>query len=196
MNNDFELENMRQQMTTLKNKLNRQEIVNDCLIRRSMRNQVNTITRRYNIIMAIGLIMVPYGYWCFVKLCGLSLFFWFVTSIFMLICVGATFYTYRKISDPNLMNRNLVEARKKVISAKKFEANWLFFGIPAVVLWMGWFLYETYQIHGGSFSNGLFWGGCIGGIIGAICGLSINFKTQREYQDVIDQIEDLTAENN
>jgi len=196
MNNDFELENMRQQMTTLKNKLNRQEIVNDCLIRRSMRNQVNTITRRYNIIMAIGLIMVPYGYWCFVRLCGLSLFFWFVTSIFMLICVGATFYTYRKISDPNLMNRNLVEARKKVISAKKFEANWLFFGIPAVVLWMGWFLYETYQIHGGSFSNGLFWGGCIGGIIGAICGLSINFKTQREYQDVIDQIEDLTAENN
>ena len=196
MNNDFELENMRQQMTTLKNKLNHQEIVNDCLIRRSMRNQVNTITHRYNIIMAIGLIMVPYGYWCFVKLCGLSLFFWFVTSIFMLICVGATFYTYRKISDPNLMNRNLVEARKKVISAKKFEANWLFFGIPAVVLWMGWFLYETYQLHGGSFSNGLFWGGCIGGIIGAICGLSINFKTQREYQDVIDQIEDLTAENN
>ena len=196
MNNDFELENMRQQMTTLKNKLNRQEIVNDCLIRRSMRNQVNTITRRYNIIMAIGLIMVPYGYWCFVKLCGLSLFFWFVTSIFMLICVGATFYTYRKISDPNLMNRNLVEARMKVVSAKKFEANWLFFGIPAVVLWMGWFLYETYQLHGGSFSNGLFWGGCIGGIIGAICGLSINFRTQREYQDVIDQIEDLTADNN
>ena len=27
-NNDFELENMRQQMTTLKNKLNQQEIVN------------------------------------------------------------------------------------------------------------------------------------------------------------------------
>ena len=196
MQNDFDLENMRQQMTTLKNKLNQQEIVNDRLMRRSMKNEVDTITRRYYIIMAIGLFMVPYGYWCFVKLCGLSLFFWFVTSIFMLICVGATFYTYRKISDPNLMNRNLVEARKKVISAKKFEANWLFFGIPAVVLWMGWFLYETYQIHGGSFSNGLFWGGCIGGIIGAICGLSINFKTQREYQDVIDQIEDLTAENN
>ena len=196
MNENFDLENMRQQMTTLKNKLNQQEIVNDRLIRRSMRNQVNNINRRYNIIMAIGLIMVPYGYWCFVKLCGLSLFFWIVTSIFMLICVGATFYTYRKISDPNLMNRNLVDARKKVVSAKKFEANWLFFGIPAVVLWLGWFLYETYQLHGGAFSNGLFWGGCIGGIIGAICGLSINFKTQREYQDVIDQIEDLTEENN
>ena len=193
-NNDFDLENMRQQMTTLKNKLNKQEIVNDRLIRRSMKNEVNTITRRYYIIMALGLFMIPYGYWCFVKLCGLSLFFWIVTSIFMLVCVGATYYTLRKINDPNMMNRNLVEARKKVASAKKFEANWLFFGIPAVVLWMSWFLYETYQLHGGAFSNGLFWGGCIGGIIGAICGLSLNFKTQRQYQDIIDQIEDLTAE--
>ena len=194
MNENFDLENMRQQMTTLKNKLNKQEIVNDRLIRRSMKNEVGTITRRYYIIMALGLFMIPYGYWCFVKLCGLSLFFWIITSIFMLICTGATFYTYCKISDPNMMNRNLVEARKKVASAKKFEANWLFVGIPAVVLWMAWFLYETYQLHGGALSNGLFWGGCIGGIIGAICGLSINFKTQRQYQDIIDQIEDLTTE--
>ena len=192
-NNDFELENMRQQMTTLKNKLNQQEIVNDRLMRRSMRNEVNSINRRYNIIMALAVFMVPYGYWCFVKLCGLSLFFWIVTSIFMLICAGATFYTSRKISDPNLMNHNLVEARKKVASAKKFESNWLLFGIPAVVVWLGWFLYETYTLHGGALSNGLFWGGCIGGLIGAICGISIHLRTQRQYQDVIDQIEDLTA---
>ena len=194
MNENFDLENMRQQMTTLKNKLNQQEIVNDRLMRRSMRNEVNTIARRYYIIMAVGLFMIPYGYMCFVKLEGLSIFFWIVTSIFMLICAGATFYTCRKISNSNLMNRNLVEARKKVASAKKFEANWLLFGIPAVVLWLAWFFYETYQLHGGTLDNGFFWGGCIGGIIGAIIGISINFRTQRQYQDIIDQIEDLTVE--
>ena len=194
MNENFNLEEMRQQMTTLKNKLNQQEIVNDRLIRRSMRNEVNSITRRYNIIMAIGILMVPYGYWCFVKLVGLSIFFWIATSIFMLICAGATFYNSRKISDPELMSHSLVEARKKVASAKKFESNWLLFGIPAVILWMGWFFYETYQIQGGDFYNGFFLGGCIGGIIGAIIGIKIHLKTQRQYQDVIDQIEDLTAE--
>ena len=202
MNNNFEnnmnetqFEDMRQQLSTLKKKLGEQEIVNDRLMRRSMRNEVNTIARRYYVIMAVGLFMVPYGYWCFVKLSGLSIFFWIVTSIFMLICAGATYYTLRKINDPNLMNRNLVEARKKVASAKKFEANWLLFGIPAVILWLGWFLYEVYQIHGGALGNGFFWGGCIGGIIGAICGLSLNFRTQHQYQDIIDQIEDVTAEN-
>ena len=194
MNENFNLEEMRQQMTTLKNKLNQQEIVNDRLIRRSMRNEVSNINRRYNIIMAIGILMVPYGYWCFVKLVGLSIFFWIATSIFMLICAGATFYNSRKISDPGLMSHSLVEARKKVASAKKFESNWLLFGIPAVILWMGWFFYEIYQIQGGDFYNGFFWGGCIGGIIGAIIGIKIHLKTQRQYQDVIDQIEDLTAE--
>ena len=151
MNENFNLEEMRQQMTTLKNKLNQQEIVNDRLIRRSMRNEVSNINRRYNIIMAIGILMVPYGYWCFVKLVGLSIFFWIATSIFMLICAGATFYNSRKISDPGLMSHSLVEARKKVASAKKFESNWLLFGIPAVILWMGWFFYEIYQIQGGDF---------------------------------------------
>ena len=194
MNENFNLEEMRQQMTTLKNKLNQQEIVNDRLIRRSMRNEVSNINRRYNIIMAIGILMVPYGYWCLVKLVGLSIFFWIATSIFMLICAGATFYNSRKISDPELMSHSLVEARKKVASAKKFESNWLLFGIPAVILWMGWFFYETYQIQGGDFYNGFFLGGCVGGIIGAIIGIKIHLKTQRQYQDVIDQIEDLTAE--
>ena len=195
MNNDFELENMRQQMTTLKKKLDQQEIVNDHFLRRSMKKEVNNINHRYNIIMALSVLMVPYGYWCFVVLIHLSISFWIVTSIFMLICGAATFYNSRKISDPNLMNHNLVEARKKVASAKKFEANWLLFGIPAVILWFGWFVYEIYQIQGGDFNNGFFWGGCIGGIIGAVFGIKMHFKTQRQYQDIIDQIEDITSED-
>ena len=195
MNNDFELENMRQQMTTLKKKLDQQEIVNDHFLRRSMKKEVNNINRRYNIIMALSVLMVPYGYWCFVVLIHLSISFWIVTSIFMLICGAATFYNSRKISDPNLMSHNLVEARKKVASAKKFEANWLLFGIPAVILWFGWFVYEIYQIQGGDFNNGFFWGGCIGGIIGAFFGIKMHFKTQRQYQDIIDQIEDITSED-
>ena len=192
-NNDFELENMRQQMTTLKNKLNQQEIVNERLMRRSMRNEVNTITRHYNIIMILGILMVPYFYWVFVKLTGFSMAFWIGSSIFMLICVGATFYNSRKINDPAMMSNSLVEARQKVASAKKFDADWLKFGIPAVILWFVWFVYEIYlQDH--DFANGLFWGGCVGGIIGAIAGFKYHVKTQRQYQEIIDQIEDLTSE--
>ena len=96
MNNNFEnnlnetqFEDMRQQLNTLKKKLGEQEIVNDRLMRRSMRNQVNSITRRYYLIIALCVMMVPYGYWAFVVLSHLSVTFWIATSIFMLICGGA-----------------------------------------------------------------------------------------------------------
>ena len=194
MNENFDLENMRQQMTTLKNKLNQQEIVNERLIRRSMRNEVNTISRNYNIIMILGIFMVPYFYWVFVKLAGFSMAFWIGSSIFMLICVGATYYNNRKISAPDMMSNSLLEARQKVASAKKFDADWQKFGIPTIILWFGWFCYESYQIIGGIEQNWLMYGGIVGGILGAIIGFKIHFKTQRQYQEIIDQIEDLTAE--
>lgn len=190
---DTQLEEMREQMITLKQKLNQQEIVNDRLVRRSMRNEVGTITRRYYITMALAVLMIPYGYWVFVKLSHFSVAFWIASSIFMLACGAATFYNSRKISDPGLMSHSLVEARRKVASAKKFDADWLLIGIPATILWLAWFFYEVYQQDNDMFVNGLFWGGCIGGLIGGVIGFMIHLKTQRQYQAIIDQIEDLTS---
>jgi hypothetical protein len=194
LNENFDFENMRQQMTTLKNKLNQQEIVNDRLIRRSMKNTAGNINRKYTIAMIAGLFMIPYSYWVFIKLSGFSVAFWLFTCVFMLICVGATYYNSRNISDSNLMTNNLLDVRRRMARAKKFDANWLFFGVPGVILFMGWFMYETYQVQGGGTDNPFFWGGCIGGIIGAIIGFTVHFRTQRQYQDIIDQIEDLTAD--
>ena len=65
MNENFELEEMRQQMTTLKNKLDQQEIVNDRLIRHSMKKTAGNINRRYYMIMVLCLLMIPYSYWAF-----------------------------------------------------------------------------------------------------------------------------------
>ena len=192
--NDFELENMRQQMTTLRNKLNQQEIINDRLIRHSMKKTAGDINRTYIWLIVIGLLMVPYGYWAFVMLSHFSIAFWIGTSIFMLVCAGATYYNSRKISDPKLMSHSLVEARKKVASAKKFDADWLFVGIPAAILWFGWFCYESY-LNVTDINPYVFMiAGIVGGTIGAIAGFKIHFKTQRQYQDIIDQIKDLTKE--
>ena len=193
-NNDFEFENMRQQMTTLKNKLNKQEIVNDRLIRHSMKQTAGNISRRYYMIMALCLLMIPYSYWAFVKLNGFSIPFWIFTCIGMLICGGGTFYNSRKLSDSNLMTNNLVDVRRRMARAKKFDADWLFIGIPFAIVFLGWFMYESYLLHPDAFFNGLFWAGCIGGTLGAIWGFSLHFKTQRQYQENIDQIEDLTDE--
>ena len=192
--NEFELEDMRQQMQTLKKKLQQQEIVNDRLIRQSMKKNADNISRRYRVLIAVGLLMIPYGYWAFVMLSGFSFAFWIGSCLLMIVCVAATYYNSRNVSEANLMHNSLVEVRKSMARAKKFDADWLYIGIPAVMLWFAWFIYEVCRVDGGTFGSGLFWGGCIGGCVGAIIGFRTHFKTQRQYQEIIDQIEDITTE--
>ena len=147
---------MRQQMNILKKKLEQQEIVNEKLIRQSMRKNMRSINRRNFILTAIAILMVPYSYWVFYKMVGFSMAFWIGTSIFMLICAGA-----------NIWN----------------------------LLWLAWFVYEVYRVNGPDDMMPLLLGGGFGGVIGLICGFRIYFKTQRQYQEIIDQIEDLTNNN-
>ena len=194
-NENFDLENMREQMNTLKNKLDKQTILSDRFIRQSMNKTASNISRRYYFIMAVCLLMIPYSYWAFVMLNSFSIPFWIFTCITMLVSFGGTFYNSRKLSDSNLMTNNLVDVQRRMASAKKFDANWLLIGIPLAVVFLGWFMYESYLLHPNAFFNGLFWAGCIGGVIGAIWGFSLHIKTQRQYQEIIDQIEDITAEN-
>lgn len=193
-NNDFELENMRQQMETLKKKLDEQEIVNDHLIRRSMKQEANNISRRYNIIMAICILMIPYTYVVFTMNLGLSLTFWIGTSIFMLICAGATYYNSQNVTSANMMSKNLVEVGQKMARAKKFDANWLFFGIPAVIVWLAWLVWELYQQDADVARYSLY-GVVCGAILGSICGIKIHTRTLQQYQNIIDQVEELTQEN-
>ena len=188
--NDFELNNMRQQMETLKKKLEKQEIVNDRIIRQSMKKTASSISTRYYFIMALGLLMVPYMYFVFYEHLGLSLAFSIASGLFMLVCTAATYYNSRNLSNSNMMHGNLLDVHRRMARAKKFDADWLFFGIPAVIVWLGWLGYEFYQKDGDT-ALAMIIGAVIGGTIGAIIGFRLHFKTQRQYQEIIDQIEDL-----
>ncbi len=192
-NNDFELENMRQQMETLKKKLDQQEIVNDRIIRHSMRNTANDIKRRYYAIMALTLLMIPYTYMVFILNQGLSMVFWIATSILMLLCAGASYYNCLNVSNTNMMSLNLIELGQKMARAKRFDVNWLFFGIPAAIAWLGWFTWELYQ-QDSEAARYMIYGTVCGAVLGVILGFKMHSKTQRQYQDIIDQIEDLTAD--
>ncbi len=194
--NNFEMDEMRQQMETLKKKLDAQEIVNDRLMRRSMKSTANKIVQRHNVVMAAGILMIPFGYFSFVMAGGLSIPFWIATCIFMVLSAAATYYIGFDLRDSRLMQGKLLEVRRKVARAKKLENQWLFISIPLVILWLAWFVYEAMlqNVDGNRSGYGLLVGGAIGGIIGLIIGFSLHFKTQRQYQEIIDQIEDLTEE--
>lgn len=190
--NDFELEDMRQQMETLKKKLEKQEIINDRIIRKTLKRNVVNINRRYYILSTLCLLMIPYGYWAFVHLGGMSIGFWAASSILMLIAFVYTYYTGRNLRNNDLLNDDLLVARQKIAHAMKLDHDWLKIGLPLVILWIGYFCYESFRIME-LLNDGLTlcYLGVFCGAIGVAIGLRIHFKTQRQYQDVIDQIEDL-----
>jgi hypothetical protein len=192
--NDMEMDAMRQQMNTLKKKLDQQQIVNDHIIRQSMRKTANSIKTRYYAIMALALLMIPYTYVVLVARLGISLAFWIGTAVFMLVCCGATYYNSLNVNIPNAMGRNLIEVSSRMARAKKFDANWLFFGIPAVIVWFGWLTWEFYQLDAET-ARYMFYGIICGGVVGSILGFRMHNKTQEQYQEIIDAIEDITANN-
>lgn len=186
---DYELDEMRQQMAILKDKLESQTIVNDRFIRRSIKRSVGTINKRYLVLGIIALVMIPYGYWAFVMLNGLSVGLWLAMCALMLIVVGFMYYNSRDLRDHELMNGNLVEVKRKLALAKKRDGNWPWFGIPVALAWASWAVYEMAQQTGGS--EYLVPCCIVGILIGALVGLKVHFKTQRHYRDVLEQLEDL-----
>lgn len=186
---DYELDEMRQQMAILKDKLENQTIVNDRFIRRSIKHGVSTINRRYLVIGIIALALIPYGYWAFVMMGELSVALWLASCVMMLLVVGFMIYNSRDMRDHNLMNGNLLDVKRKVTLAQKRDANWLWFGIPMALAWGAWAIYEMAQKMGDNEYIVLF---CIVGVLlGALFGLKVHFKTQSHFNEIIEHIEDL-----
>jgi hypothetical protein len=186
---DYELDEMRQQMAILKDKLENQTIVNDRFIRRSIKRGVSTINKRYLVLGIIALAMIPYGYWAFVMIAGLSVALWLASCLMMLIVVGFMIYNSRDMRDNALMSGNLLDVKRKVTLAQKRDANWLWFGIPMALAWGAWAVYEMSQKMG---DNEYIVPCCIVGVfVGALIGLKVHFKTQSRFSEIIEQIEDL-----
>jgi hypothetical protein len=192
---DFELDEMRQQMAILKNKLDDQTIVNDRLIRRAVKNSVSTINKRYLVISIIAFAMIPYGYWAFVKLNGLSIPLWIAMSVLMLAVIGFCIYNGHEMRKNDFVSDNLLDTKRKTLKAQKRDAMWPYFGIPVAIGWAAWVGWEMTQKLEGDFLKYFIPWFIICITAGALIGLKVHFKTQRHFRDILEQIEDVEDEN-
>ena len=192
---DFELDEMRQQMAILKNKLDNQTIVNDRLIRRAVKNSVSTINKRYLVISIIAFAIIPYGYWAFVKLNGLSIPLWIAMSVLMLAVIGFCIYNGHEMRKNDFVSDNLLDTKRKTLKAQKRDAMWPYFGIPVAIGWAAWVGWEMTQKLEGDFLKYFIPWFIICVTAGALIGLKVHFKTQRHFRDILEQIEDVEDEN-
>lgn len=198
-NNDQQLEQMRQQMTELKQQLDRQEIVNEQLLRQSMTSKMSWIKRyiwlEIAFIPIVLLILAPIH-----AMLGLSWWLYGFLAVMLVVDVAAD-WRINRVDRNQLLTGNLVEASRR-LTAMKHQRAWAFvLGIVGVVIWIAWFLFElklAQGIQANDFLNGFAQGGLVGGIIGAVIGLIaaiiIFNKMQRTNDEVLAQIDQLTSD--
>ena len=187
-----ELQQMKEQLAILTQKLDKETIVNERLMRSAMKNKASWLRRKAIIESALILIMIPYFIWVMPGLCGISVEFCAFVCFFLVLALGYNYYIHTHFQPDKFAHGNLLEARKDTLMLKKFYANWLkFIGIPFIVVFLSWFVHDiTKSIHGEELQGALY-GMVIGVLIGSIIGIYRYRKTQRTADEILEQIEEM-----
>ena len=187
-----EFEEMKAQLALLNKKLEQETIVNERLIRRSMKEKASSLRRKAIVESIISLIMIPYFIWVMPGLCGISVEFCAFVCFFLVLALGYNYYIHTHFRPDKFAHGNLLEARQDTLMLKKFYANWLkFIGIPFIVVFFAWFIHDMAQVIHGEALQGVLGGMAIGVVIGSIVGIYRYRKTQRTADEILAQIEEM-----
>ena len=187
-NTDNTLREMQQQMQQLREKLNKEQIINERLLQKSCRQTVDRLKFKSNlpIVFAIIAILCSPAYLSF----GLSPWFLIFTCVLMLVSIVATILTNRHIPQ---MDKDLVTATNELTRYKKIHAEWLKYSIPALIVWLGCLIWDF--LRNQTISKVEFYGFLAGISTGLILGILLGLKIRRDQlnaaDELISQIEEL-----
>ena len=187
-----ELQQMKEQLAILTQKLDKETIVNERLMRQAMKDKASWLRRRFIIKGIANLILLPYFIWLAPGVLGLSVGFCIFVSLFIILALGCDYYINTRFRPEKFVYGNLLEARQDTLMLKKFYANWLkFIGIPFIVVFFAWFIHDMAQVIHGEALQGVLGGMAIGVVIGSIVGIYRYRKTQRTADEILAQIEEM-----
>ena len=187
-----ELEEMRAQLGMLKDKLEKQTIINETHIRNSMKSKMSDINKTVTGTIIAGVFALCYSTWFFYWQ-DFSLAFVIATFVMLAVCLGITIAQRIILGKMDFSQGNLVETAEKLSKIKKHYQDWYKIAIPMIIVWFGWMMYEMLRIHSmeSPMAIGFCCGALIGGIIGGIFGMRINKKVIRKATEILDQIAEL-----
>lgn len=189
-----ELEEMREQIGILREKLEKQNIVNEQHIRNSMASKANNLNNTVRGTVIGGVFALIYCPICFLHL-GCSLPFVIATTLLLAVCLALTIYQKVTLGRMDFSQGSLVEIAKSLGRVRRHYVRWTRSVAPVLIaLWYAWCMYEFIKLDK---SGGMVILVCatIGGIIGGLIGFSINRKVIRKTDEILEQIEELQKES-
>lgn len=191
--NDYTLEQLRSEYEILKKMVENQEIVNDKLLRDTMKSKVKNIRNNIGISVACGVFVVLSAPIVFHYNPVIQASWWFVaaTELLMTLCLYMNWKFNHEVQSSDLGNCDLLTFSKKVRKMKENYKNWIIWGLSLALVWGGWLCLEVWnRSTDHKLSIAMITGLIIGLIAGGICGYRIHRKIIRTCDEIIGQIED------
>ena len=187
-----ELQEMREQLAALKEKLNKQEMVNDRLIRDILIKKKKSVDKNIWMVGICGLFTATIGNWAFSNL-GVSTWFLIGTIVLMLASFLLTIIPHNWVKKADIQSGNLLVAAKQVRRLRKLYKDWEIISIIPAIIWAAWLFIEyTAAIEDKQMLYILIGASAIGGIIGGIIGLVLSRKTIHTLDEMIQEIEEMS----
>ena len=187
-----ELLEMKEQLLLLTRKLEKETIVNERLTRRSMKEKADKLTRRLIVEIIVCLIMIPFFICVLPNLSKVSMPFCIFSAGFFALGVLYVFYMYLRFRPQKFIEGNMIEVRRDTLNFKKQTLRWTYcIGIPFLVVYIAWFIYEKMQYYQGEILKIVLVSALIGFLIGGAIGINIFLKTLRATDEILMQIEEL-----
>ena len=187
-----ELQEMREQMAALKEKLNKQEVVNDRLIRDVLSQKMKVINKNGWISGLCGLFVITFGNFMFYQM-GLSTWFLIGTAAMMIFCVATTWISHSWINSNEIANGDLLQVAKQAQRLQRVYKNWKYIALPMILVWATWLGLEyAAEVKVTTMVIGMMSGGVIGGLVGGIIGFRQNKKVINELDEMIRHIEEIS----
>lgn len=192
-NDSIELEEMRNQISLLKDKLEGQKIINGRLLKESMKGRLRDINGAVwktlaGCIAAIALCCSLFIHW------GMSAAFIVFTVAMLVFSASMTvFHHWQLMNGACLLKGNLVDVTKELLLLKKRYENWKRIAFPLIAAWLVWLAAECYM-NLGDIALPFCTGTVAGSIIGGHFGFRANRRTIREIEDLMDEIRSLEEE--
>ena len=192
---DFnELDDLRQPITELKNKVDRQGRLNEELVKKAIMSKMKSVHGIIVKLAILAVLCIPF-YIMMKYQVGLSWPLTIFTIVFLLASVTSDFFINRM--DVAHMSDDLVETANKLVKMKRNRVIGQRIGISVTFLWLIWFCYEYFQLNS-AYGTEAAWtsliGIFVGAGVGALIGLRIFNKMQRTNDEMIDQINELMRE--
>ena len=177
---------MKAELQALKQLVSENMQLNESAIRQAMQRKADEMSLFAMRIIIMCLVMMCFMPAVFHRFYHITAAFIIASELMMLVCIIATVVMHYPVRSLDFAHGNLVDVADRMSRFKRQYVRWPRIGIPMVVVWLSWLMYEIYI--GMGYENQEFLILCAGLLCGALIGGTLGFRMNRHMVRKADEV--------